>query len=237
MYHYPFHLRDYVTKTRHLSLMEDLAYRRLLDAYYTAEGPLPSTPQDCARLIVMREQAVEVEAVLREFFVLTDRGWENPRCEEELAKYRKLADSARRANVSRWGSRSESTSGSTSESTSGSDLERNADQIATKNQKPRIKKTPQPPAGEGFDEFWSAYPRKESKSTALASWNRIKPDATLRAKILASVAARSQTKEWLKDNGAFIPFPATFLNQRRWEDEVATAEGGFWSNVEPWDEG
>ena len=66
--------------------MEDLAYRRMLDEYYLREGPLPAESADVARLIGMREHVTEVEAVLREFFSLTDNGWRHSRCEEELAK-------------------------------------------------------------------------------------------------------------------------------------------------------
>lgn len=233
MYHYPFHLRDYVTKTRHLSLMEDLAYRRLLDAYYTNEGPLPSEPNDCARLIAMRDHLREVESVLNEFFTCTERGWENDRCEEELSKYRGKADSARKANSSRWSKRSDSRSDLGSDSVSDADLKRNADQIATKNQEPKTR-TPQPPKGDfGFEEFWRAYPRKDAKAVALKAWVKLAPNDELRAQVIAHVASRAQTKDWTKDDGKFVPHAATFINQRRWEDEVKS-EDAFWSNMEPW---
>lgn len=224
-----------MAKTRHLSLIEDLAYRRLLDAYYTSEGPLPHLPQDCARLVAMREHSGEVESVLNEFFTHTERGWENCRCEEEIGKYRKLADSARKANTSRWEKRrSDSTSEIRSETRSGSDLERNAIQTATKKQEPRTNQPPTPEGDFGFDEFWSAYPRKDARANALKSWTKLTPDAELRAKIIAHVASRSQTKDWTKEGGAFVPHAATFINQRRWEDAVKSSDDDFWSNVEPW---
>ena len=31
---------------------------------------------------------------------------------------------------------------------------------------------------------------------------------------------RSKSTDWTKDNGQFIPYPTTYLNQRRWEDEI-----------------
>lgn len=102
MFKYLFHIRDYMTKTRHLSLMEDLAYRRLMDAYYTEEQPLPADIKACARLIAMRDHEDAVEAVLREFFLLTDAGWTNARCDDEIAKYRGLQDAGRRASSMRW---------------------------------------------------------------------------------------------------------------------------------------
>ena len=95
MFHYQFHIRDYLTKTRHLSQTEDLAYRRLLDTYYTEEQPLPADPAQCARLIAMRESTAEVEAVLKEFFTLEQDGWHNARADLEIAAYHQRAEIAR----------------------------------------------------------------------------------------------------------------------------------------------
>ena len=86
MNYYPFHLGDYASHTGHLEPMEDLAYRRMLDAYYLRETPLPSPVPDVARLIRMRQNVTEVEAVLNEFFLLTSEGWRHTRCDEEIAK-------------------------------------------------------------------------------------------------------------------------------------------------------
>jgi uncharacterized protein YdaU (DUF1376 family) len=237
MYHYPFHLRDYVTKTRHLTLMEDLAYRRLLDAYYTNEGPLPSTPEACARLVAMRDHVVEVAAVLDEFFTKTDDGWSNERCEEEIAKFRRLSDKGRAGAQMRWAKPEQSPGHATGNAKANAtgNAQGNATPMATKNQEPRTSKPPKPPEGDyGFPEFWSAYPRKDAKATALASWMKLKPDDELRGKIVAHVAERAKSKDWTKDGGQFVPMASTFINQRRWEDEVASSDDQFWSNVEPW---
>lgn len=86
MNYYPFHLGDYAAHTAHLEPMEDLAYRRMLDAYYLREAPLPSDPAEVARIIRMRQSLDEVEAVLREFFVLSDNGWQHSRCDEEIGR-------------------------------------------------------------------------------------------------------------------------------------------------------
>jgi uncharacterized protein YdaU (DUF1376 family) len=86
MNYYPFHVGDYASHTGHLDPIEDLAYRRLLDAYYLRESPLPADIEQTARLIRMRNNDMEVEAVLNEFFLLTDTGWSHARCDEEIAK-------------------------------------------------------------------------------------------------------------------------------------------------------
>jgi uncharacterized protein YdaU (DUF1376 family) len=83
---YPFHVGDYMAHTAHLDPLEDLAYRRLLDLYYLRELPIPSDIAETARLIRMKGNAAEVEAVLREFFTLADAGWTHERCDSEINK-------------------------------------------------------------------------------------------------------------------------------------------------------
>jgi len=71
-----------------------------------------------------------------------------------------------------------------------------------------------------FDIFWSEYPRKASKKRAFESWLKIRPDEDLAQTIIEAVTAHSQTDQWKRDGGQYIPHPATWLNQRRWEDEL-----------------
>ena len=71
-----------------------------------------------------------------------------------------------------------------------------------------------------FDEFWNLYPRKESKQQAKKAWVKLNPDQALFDLIANALEYRSQTKEWLAEGGRYIPHPATWLNGRRWEDEL-----------------
>ena len=64
-----FNIGDYMPPW-HLSLLEDLAYRRLLDLYYLHEEPLNESSTVVARLINMRDHVDEVQIVLEEFFEL-----------------------------------------------------------------------------------------------------------------------------------------------------------------------
>jgi hypothetical protein len=86
---------------------------------------------------------------------------------------------------------------------------------------------PSPPKGERdtdldvwFSEFWTEYPKKVAKQNALKAWKKIKPDAPLMAAIMTSLKRWKTSYEWLRDGGRFIPYPATWLNGRRWEDEI-----------------
>lgn len=89
MNYYEHHLGDYVRDTAHLSMLEDGAYRRLLDAYYIREAPLPLTPRDVHRLTraQSKQEREAVDTVLREFFVETPEGWRHTRCDREIANY------------------------------------------------------------------------------------------------------------------------------------------------------
>jgi uncharacterized protein YdaU (DUF1376 family) len=108
MNYFQFHIGDYASHTRNLSLMEDLAYRRLLDEYYLHEKPLLCGVQAVARQIGMRDHAAEVQFVLEAFFQLTDDGWTNPRADAEIAKYREYAAAGKRGAEKRWGKGSNS---------------------------------------------------------------------------------------------------------------------------------
>ncbi len=73
---------------------------------------------------------------------------------------------------------------------------------------------------EQFDRFWRAYPRRQAKAEALRWWQRARPDPEIVTAMLDGIARQLQGGEWQKEGGRFIPMPATWLNQRRWEDET-----------------
>lgn len=78
---------------------------------------------------------------------------------------------------------------------------------------------------EGFEYFWLAWPRKVAKETAIKRWSKIHPDDALLEKILRAVETQKkhvwkqliETKEYDK-----IPHPASWLNAKRWDDEIVT---------------
>ena len=95
MHYYQFHIGDYASHTRHLSLMEDLAYRRLLDFYYLHEAPIRQ--RDIARQIGMRDYEQDVLTVLNEFFMSTEDGFVSPRADKEIEHYHSKVEQASRA--------------------------------------------------------------------------------------------------------------------------------------------
>lgn len=93
------------------------------------------------------------------------------------------------------------------------------EQMQTKASKPKQQKEPDECA-QRFEEFWKEYPNKKAKPVALKSFQKINPDADLFERMMAGLRKQKQSYGWKKDNGQFIPHPATWLNQRRWEDVV-----------------
>jgi uncharacterized protein YdaU (DUF1376 family) len=105
MHYYQFNIGDYKSHTEHLSDLEDLAYRRMLDWYYLHEAPLPIDPAEIARLIRMRSHTDCIAVVLREFFVRTPNGWTNHRADQEIAKAGEKSSKASESAKARWGKR------------------------------------------------------------------------------------------------------------------------------------
>ena len=103
MHFYKFHISDYKSHTEHLELMEDLAYRRMLDWCYLHESPLPKDKKDIARLIRMRTQCDCITNVLREFFDKDkDGNYINKRVFLEINETNKKSSQARDAANARW---------------------------------------------------------------------------------------------------------------------------------------
>ena len=72
-----------------------------------------------------------------------------------------------------------------------------------------------------FEQFWSAYPEKTGKGEAFKSWKKTKPNAQLQSAILSAIVAYKLSK---KVKEGFVKNPATWLNQRCWEDEFDKEE-------------
>jgi|TARA_Y100000034_G_C6884891_1_gene406119 hypothetical protein len=71
----------------------------------------------------------------------------------------------------------------------------------------------------GFEKFYLAYPKKKAKVVAKKSWDKLKPSSSLLQAILKDIERRKKGDQWRKENGRYIPYPATYLNQCRWNDE------------------
>ena len=106
MHYYQFNIGDYKSHTEHLSEMEDLTYRRLLDWYYLHESPIPLDELEVARQIRMRSHSDCIAVVLREYFERTEEGWIHHRANKELAKAGEKSSKASQSAKARWDKKS-----------------------------------------------------------------------------------------------------------------------------------
>lgn len=181
--------------------MEDLAYRRLIDAYYLSEKPFIGSPADIAKEIGMTSQNEEVFYILKKFFEQNEDGsWFNKRCDEEIAKYHEKQEQAVRAGKAsaekRFNGRSTSVQ-------------------LTNNQEPITNKHIKPIASVGFDDFWNTYDKKVGKPNAQKEWFKANIDNILLKTVLEQAKKYAQTteKKFRKD-------PERWIKYRGWEDEI-----------------
>lgn len=80
---------------------------------------------------------------------------------------------------------------------------------------------------ENFETFYKAYPRKVGKANVEKWFNKNKPNDELFKLIMSKLDMFKKSPDWLKQNGQFIPYPTTWLNQKRWEDEIGIDQKTF----------
>lgn len=198
MHYYQHHIGDFLRDTSSLSQANAFSYLKLLWIYYDTEAPLPDDPEYLAFKIGASVE--DVKLILKGFFTLDDGVWFQKRCDAEIAKFRLKSDRAKTANQIRWQSKMDTVS--------------EPYKIATN--KPITNNQINKEYIDRFDTFWKHYPRKVSKPNALKAWIKIKPDDELTKTIISAISKQNLSAK----EEQFIPHPASWLNGRRWEDEV-----------------
>ena len=214
MVYYQHFIGDYRRDTRHLTLLEHGAYRELLDQYYLSEEPIPLDESKLMRLLSARQDDEQqaIKNVLNDFFVSTDRGYIHKRCDIEIAEYHSKSQSASANAKARW-KKEQGTNANGMQTQCELDANGmliNNHKSIINNHKSIIIYT------EEFEQFWKMYPNKTGKGYANKCWDKKNPDITL---VLKALEWQIKSKQWLKNNGEFIPLPSTYLNQDRWLDE------------------
>ena len=215
MNHYPHHIGDFLKDTIGLTDQEELAYRRLIEAYYGREhGFTTDEAFRAARAVGDEGKCAAVSYILSTYFSSDESGvWHQKRIEAEIALYRARSALATKAAKVRW------------------DCGRNAPALPPVCQpepEPEPKKkeptpTPSaPPALNWFGEFWDAYPqhRRVGRKPCREKWRKRGLEAEASA-ILDGLRRWKESAEWRKDGGQYVPSPMVFLNQDRWLDTVA----------------
>ncbi len=141
MHYYSFHVSDYIHDTAHLSAYEDLAFRRLLDLYYTSEKPIPNKTQEVSRRIRLINNETAVLSVLQEFFTFDEERdcWFHKRCDKAIADYQAKAE--RNREVGKLGGRPKSNPDANPQETQVVSKDNPNQEPITNNHKPIEKKT------------------------------------------------------------------------------------------------
>lgn len=234
MHSYQFHIGDYIKSAGHLSLLEDLAYRRLLDFYYDKESSIPNDIPMLSRRL--RIGSDEIQTVLNEFFFLDENHWKNERCDHEISKYHEWIEKQR--SNGKLGGRPKKTQAFPNANPNETQTEPKKSLTVnhkplTINQEPHNNTSAKKPAlDNGFEKLWTAYPKKIGKGAAEKAFKNAKINGHL-PYVLAALDRQKGSAQWTKDGGQFIPNPATWINQKRWLDEPEQPKQSIERN--PWD--
>ena len=82
---------------------------------------------------------------------------------------------------------------------------------------------------EAFLAFWALYPRRTQKGAAWKAWQKAARanggEDELVERVRNAIAWQSKQRDWTKDGGTFVPYPASYLSARGWEDEKPASNG------------
>jgi uncharacterized protein YdaU (DUF1376 family) len=235
MHYYQFNIGDYAKSTKHLTLLEDLAYRRLLDIYYDTEKPLNSNVKQLARIAGMSAHTDEITNVLADFFNETEEGFTQKKAACEIDAYQAKAVVARLNG--KLGGRPKKTQPEPKETQSVNSA--NPDETGlqgnykplttnykptTNNQELSLKDkdlSPKVDVDESFEKVWKQYPSKQNKKKALATFtayvNKRKLDVeTFADYLIKDICERCNSQQFGFDKLHFT----TYMNGERWFDEV-----------------
>ena len=209
MHYFQHNIADYRKDTMHLTLLEHGCYRQLLDQYYLNEEPLPLDLTRLFRLINARtdDEQIAIKNIIADFFTETESGFIHSRCDLEIQYFHARLDTAIKAGKASAEKRAKANERSTS-------VQRSFNQpitnnLITNNQLNTIVQN-------DFDLFWNNYPKKTGKEAARKSFNKIRPNIEV---VLKALEWQKRSEQWFKNGGQFIPNPATWINQHRWNDE------------------
>lgn len=220
MHYYQFNIGDYVSSTQHLDENEDLAYRRMLDIYYSKELPLPEDQKDIARLIRMRTHTESIAVVLHEFFTLKKDGYHCIRADKEILAFQSKSDKARKSAEARWNKNKDLPKEKADANALRTQSEGNA-KHKTLNTKQETVKDNTSFINDGFDHWWLSYKKKADKKKALQKFKLItRGFSDDRFSEFVNMITKDCKKRFLDTDKEFVPNATTYLNGERWNDEI-----------------
>jgi hypothetical protein len=74
-----------------------------------------------------------------------------------------------------------------------------------------------------FAQFWEAYPKKRKKLDAQKAFNQARRSGVTLAHMLEALDWQRSQSQWVRDDGQYIPFPASWLRAGSYDDEPEEA--------------
>ena len=213
-----FYVGDYLSDTTHLSVTEHGAYLLLLMGMWRNGGSLPADDAKLAKFArCTTAQWLRVKSVVLDFFDLEDGQITQARLSAELQKYEVTL--TRRSESGKASARAKALKSNNPPSTLVERMLNQPEPEPEPEKKERSKAKAFSPCEGDFDAFFDAYPNRVGKRLAAKSYaqalKRIKgPDP--HGVIMAGIIRAQLSAKWLE---GYIPNPATWLNQDRWEDQ------------------
>jgi uncharacterized protein YdaU (DUF1376 family) len=225
MHYYQFNIKDYKAHTDHLSLMEDLAFRRMLDWIYLHEKPLPINPSDIAKRVLMPTHTESIEFVLSEFFELVEDGYINRTATDNIDSFKAKSEKASKSAKVRWDKKPDADEMRThSEGNANHKPLTTNHKPQTTNQELSLKDkdlSPKVDLNGLFEKVWKQYPSKQNKKKALATFISYVNKNKLNAEVFADglvidICKRCNSQQFGFDKLHFT----TYMNGERWNDEI-----------------
>lgn len=218
----PLYVADYLADTRRLTTLEHGAYLLLIMEYWR-HGSLPDDDARLARIVGM--DPIDWMEIRDNIAVFFDDGWRHKRVDEELKTQSDRSDAARASAARRWKGDKDANAMRTQcdgnamamqtqcEGICETDANHSHNHNHIENTK-SVSRAARVRVTDGFDEFWLAYPNKVGKGAAEKAWP--KAVASIGGNPVKLVEAVKAHK--FNADPQYIPHPATWLNQKRWED-------------------
>ena len=234
MHYYSFNIEHYTSHTARLSILEDIAYRRLLDLYYLNERPLDGCCSSVARDIGMVEHLNEVEYILTKFFVNSNDQWVNKRADIEIQFYHKQKKTASKAGKASAKARQVKASEQVSNDRSTTvqpisnheSVISNQQSLNTNQEEPLKEKTlvEQKPDDSEFEYLWVTYGKKGNRKTSLQKYNKLsKSDIALLKIHLPKYVKSTPDLQYRKGLQSYI-------EKECWNDEIIVGGNAYQPN-------
>ena len=226
---------DYLRDTRHLTPLKHGVYLLALMHCWDSKGPMPLDEQEAAGICNCRS-ADEIESlryVLSRFFVCMEDGYYNERMQHEVEKCAVISGARSAAGRKGFQARAKQLPGKSQASAKQQHLSPSPSLSLSRASSAEPKEdhggkpfsstastnglAKYPP---GFEDFYAQFPKKVGKDAAARAYGRRKFSGEDRCRLLEAIARQREWPTWKKNGGEFIPHPATWLNEGRWDDEA-----------------